>query len=218
MWILNTILKSIKAKTDVAPTTALDFTTAWFDQSGNREIGTGPNSQNGTINNTASNIIDAPAESNVSRHINIININNTDNINHSITVFFDDGAQAVIFKCLLKPGYTLEWHKKTGWRIFNEKGAPVFFLNKGTESLVTSVASSATSVTLLSENINRVKAVINNNSTRILYIKEGTTASATSYTYKLSKDDAVVIDDYVGRIDGIWDTANGNAIITETII
>ena len=86
----------------------------------------------------------------------------------------------------------------------------------GTSTVVTQVASSATSVTLKASNTSRIKLVIANDSTAILYVKEGTTASATDYTYRLAAQDAVIIDDYSGRVDGIWASANGNAYVSET--
>lgn len=87
----------------------------------------------------------------------------------------------------------------------------------GTTSTITSVGDSASSVTLLASNTSRIKAVINNDSSAVLYIKEGSTASTTSYSYKLSQDDVAIIDDYNGIITGIWASdAGGSARITET--
>lgn len=82
---------------------------------------------------------------------------------------------------------------------------------------LSNVSSSATSVTLLSSNSSRKGAVIVNDSTQVLYLKFGTTASATSYTYKLNAGDTLELPRpvYTGRIDGIWASANGNARITE---
>lgn len=84
-------------------------------------------------------------------------------------------------------------------------------------SALSNVASSATSVTLLSANAARKQAIIVNDSTQVLYVKFGTTASATSYTYKLAAGDTLELPRpiYTGRIDGIWASANGNARVTE---
>lgn len=88
---------------------------------------------------------------------------------------------------------------------------------RGTSTATTQVGDSASSLTLLSSNTSRIRAVITNDSTAVLYVKEGTTASATSYTYRLAQYDSVVIDDYTGRIDGIWASdAGGNAYVGET--
>jgi hypothetical protein len=78
------------------------------------------------------------------------------------------------------------------------------------------VASSATSVTVLASNAARLGATIHNDSTEILYVKFGTTASATSYTVKMVADAYYEVPfGYTGRIDGIWANANGNARVTE---
>lgn len=80
----------------------------------------------------------------------------------------------------------------------------------------TSVASSATNVTLLAANSARVGATIHNDSTAILYLKLGATASATSFTVKMDAGDYFETPfGYTGIIDGIWASANGYARITE---
>jgi len=86
---------------------------------------------------------------------------------------------------------------------------------------VTSVAGSASSVTLLAANTGRISASISNDSTAILYAKFGATASTSSFTVRIpanvyyevpvGRDGKV----YNGRIDGIWSVALGNARITE---
>lgn len=85
-------------------------------------------------------------------------------------------------------------------------------------SAVTSVASSATSVSLLASNANRKQAAFFNDSTQILYLKLGTTASLTSYTVQIPANGYYELPNgkiYSGAIDGIWASANGNARITE---
>jgi hypothetical protein len=82
-------------------------------------------------------------------------------------------------------------------------------------AVVTSVADTATSTTLKAANAAAKERIIQNDSTSILYIKHGTTASATDYTIKLGADD-VWATEYNGRIDGIWSAdASGAAKITE---
>lgn len=82
---------------------------------------------------------------------------------------------------------------------------------------ITSVSSSATSVTFLSANANRKQATFYNDSTQILYLKLGTTASTSSYTIQLNAGDYYELPwpIYTGRIDGIWVSANGAVRITE---
>jgi hypothetical protein len=95
------------------------------------------------------------------------------------------------------------------------KGA-IITTQKAATPTQSSVAGSATSVTLLSANSSRRGAVINNDSTATLYVKMGATASTTSYSYKMLTDDILEIPyGYTGVIDGIWASATGNARITE---
>jgi hypothetical protein len=83
----------------------------------------------------------------------------------------------------------------------------------GTES---NVAGSASSVTLLASNANRLGATIYNDSTANLYVKLGATASATSFTILLAANDYYEVPfGYTGIIDGSWASATGNARITE---
>lgn len=82
---------------------------------------------------------------------------------------------------------------------------------------LTNVASSASSVQLLAAASTRRGFSIYNDSTAVLYVKFGTTASSSSYTLQLAAggyyETGVMV--YSGRIDGIWASANGNARITE---
>lgn len=87
---------------------------------------------------------------------------------------------------------------------------------KGPTSSVTSVASSASNVTILASNASRLGATIYNDSNQELYLKLGATASTTSFTVKMNKDDYYEIPfGYTGVIHGIWTSANGFARITE---
>lgn len=97
----------------------------------------------------------------------------------------------------------------------------VFIVRKAQTSSTTSVASSASNVTILAANNARKGATITNDSSVVLYIKLGTTASTSSYTVVLAGAVAApfayyeVPFGYVGIIDGIWASATGNARITE---
>jgi len=80
----------------------------------------------------------------------------------------------------------------------------------------TSVASSATSVQLLAANTARMGTIIFNDSTQVCFVKLGTTASSTSFAYRLTSNSTLEVPyGYTGRIDAIWASANGNARITE---
>jgi len=88
--------------------------------------------------------------------------------------------------------------------------------NKATNSSVTSVASSASNVTLLAANANRVFASIYNESSKTVYVKMGSGASNTSYSIFLMPNSYwEVPSDWTGQIDAVWSAANGSARVTE---
>lgn len=78
------------------------------------------------------------------------------------------------------------------------------------------VASSASNVTILASNANRLGATIYNDSSAILYLKLGSTASTTSFTIKMQAESYYEVPfNYTGIIEGLWASATGNARITE---
>ena len=90
----------------------------------------------------------------------------------------------------------------------------------GSSATVTQVTSSASSGVLQASNGLRRGLCIHNASTQTLYVKFGTTASATSYTVKLAADGyyEMPANLYTGRGDGIWASANGYAYVTEITV
>mgnify|MGYP001612758565 CR=1 FL=1 len=86
----------------------------------------------------------------------------------------------------------------------------------GTATL-SNVAGSATSVPLLASNASRRGATFFNDSTALLYLKFGATASTTSFTTQLSANGyyELPLPIYTGAIDGIWASATGNVRVTE---
>lgn len=92
-----------------------------------------------------------------------------------------------------------------------QKGAPL------TSETLANVASSATVVTLQASNAARRAWKCFNDSTSALYIKHGAAASLTSFTVKVPAGGYYEMPApvYTGAITGIWDTANGNARVTE---
>ena len=82
---------------------------------------------------------------------------------------------------------------------------------------VASVAASATNVTLLASNASRKGAMVYNDSAVALYLKLGATASSSSFTAKVFGNGYYELNDpaYTGIIDGLWDSASGNARVTE---
>jgi len=87
-----------------------------------------------------------------------------------------------------------------------------------TTATVTSVSSSTSNQTLLASNAGRKGAVLNNNSTQICYMKFGTTATNVDFTVAMAPQSVFIIDSnaiYLGRIDAVWVSANGNMAVTE---
>lgn len=90
----------------------------------------------------------------------------------------------------------------------------VLTVSRENTSSLSNVSGSATSVSLLASNANRKVAKFYNDSSAILYLKEGTTASTTSFTTKLFPE-GYYETTYTGAIDGIWASATGAVRITE---
>lgn len=87
-----------------------------------------------------------------------------------------------------------------------------------TLTVVTSVASPTAAATILAENTGRVSYLIVNDSTAVLYIKEGHAASATDFNFKLvagERYEPPTNAVYPGLITGLWASANGQARVTE---
>jgi hypothetical protein len=84
-------------------------------------------------------------------------------------------------------------------------------------AVLANVAASATSVAVFAQ-ANGVTngRTIYNDSTSVLYVKFGTTASTTSYTVQIAAGGyfEFPIPVYGGEVDGIWAVANGNARVT----
>jgi hypothetical protein len=80
----------------------------------------------------------------------------------------------------------------------------------------TSVAASITSVSLLAANPTRKGTTIWNNSTANLYVELGETASTSAFTARVGAGGYYEIPfTYTGVISGIWDAANGGALVRE---
>lgn len=79
------------------------------------------------------------------------------------------------------------------------------------------VNSSATNVTLLSANSTARGRTVYNDSTAVLYLKFGATATSSSYTVQLASGAYYEFPQpcYTGQVDGIWASANGAARTTE---
>lgn len=84
----------------------------------------------------------------------------------------------------------------------------------GTATLA-NVSGSATSVTLQASNGARRSVIIVNDSSATLYVKYGSSASTTSYTFQLQAGETLREDIYTGIVTGIWASATGDARVTE---
>lgn len=88
--------------------------------------------------------------------------------------------------------------------------------NTSSVATPTSVASTATNGVLLAANANRKGSTIYNSSTARLYVALGAVASLTAFTALLEAGGYYEVPFwFTGAINGIWATANGNALITE---
>lgn len=81
---------------------------------------------------------------------------------------------------------------------------------------VSAIADTATSTTLLSSSASRKGFRITNTSSAVLYVKYGTTASATDFTARLPQYAYLEENFYSGRVDAVWasDPGDGAALIT----
>lgn len=77
------------------------------------------------------------------------------------------------------------------------------------------VASSASSVTLFAAGVANGRTIFNDSSA-VLYVKFGATASTSSYTFQMQPGAYFEFPQpvYGGQVDGIWASANGNARVT----
>lgn len=80
----------------------------------------------------------------------------------------------------------------------------------------TSVSGSASNVTLLAANTQRLGASIYNDSSATLYVRFQATATTSNFSVKMFPDDYCEVPaGYTGIIDGIWSSATGSARVTE---
>lgn len=84
---------------------------------------------------------------------------------------------------------------------------------------VSSVASSATVVTLAAANEFRTQLTIFNDSTAALYVKLGSAGSTSSFSIKMGAGSYFELAGgstvYTGVVTGLWDAVNGACLVTE---
>jgi hypothetical protein len=99
--------------------------------------------------------------------------------------------------------------------LFNPASVTVTALTSSISASST-IAAATTNNTILAANSNRKGATIWNNSTANLYIDFDSSASASDYAVKISAGGYYEMPfSYTGIISGIWDAANGNALVRE---
>lgn len=79
-----------------------------------------------------------------------------------------------------------------------------------------SVNASATSIQLIAANAVRNSLSFFNDSTAVLYLKLGASASLTDWSVKLDANQFYELPEkYTGQVTGIWTAANGSCKICE---
>lgn len=87
---------------------------------------------------------------------------------------------------------------------------------RATTATLANVSTSGTSATLIASNVLRIGATIYNDSSVVLYVKFGTTASATSFVVAMAAASYYEVPNgYTGRIDGILASSTGTARVCE---
>jgi hypothetical protein len=110
------------------------------------------------------------------------------------------------------------WADPSTHRLLVDPGTITITNPSGTTSTTTQVGDSATVQTLKAANSSRIKLVVVNTSTAVLYVKEGSGATTSDYSYRLEQYDTAIVDDYSGIVTGIWSAdSGGDAKVTETV-
>lgn len=101
----------------------------------------------------------------------------------------------------------------------DRNGAQMVRARPAATATLANVAASVSSVTLRASNTARLGLTIVNDSAAICYVKLGSTASTTSFTYRLDPGATLELPAsvaiYTGIVTGIWTSATGNARVTE---
>ncbi len=100
----------------------------------------------------------------------------------------------------------------------DRNGAQMVHPRPAATATLSNVSGSATSVTLIAANTGRLGLIVVNDSTASLYLKYGSAATTTSFTYLLQPGATWELPDavlYTGIVTGIWSSAVGAARVTE---
>lgn len=92
-----------------------------------------------------------------------------------------------------------------------------FDASRPATAAITNVPSSATSVTILAANAARRQVIIQNKSTKVLYLAFAATATLSLFTVIVAANGVYEspLNGYTGLITGIWSAVNGSAVVTE---
>lgn len=110
------------------------------------------------------------------------------------------------------------WIRRCDTPLPNFVNGSMSLVTSTTNGVLTSVASSITSVTLLASRDARKSASVYNESTATLYISLNPVTTLTSYTAQVPPQGLYEVPNpglYTGAISGLWSLANGFARITE---
>lgn len=88
--------------------------------------------------------------------------------------------------------------------------------HKAASAAITQVASSATTTLLLASNANRRGVKLYNDSNQAAYVAFAATASTSAFTIKMAPRSFYEMEFpiYTGDISALWDSANGNMMVT----
>ena len=106
----------------------------------------------------------------------------------------------------------------TAVAINHQTGVATISGQRVASATLANVAGSASNVTLFAANPEARGRYIYNDSTAVLYVKFGATATTSSFTVYMAANSYYEFPQqplYTGQVDGIWASATGNARTTE---
>jgi formylmethanofuran dehydrogenase subunit C len=86
--------------------------------------------------------------------------------------------------------------------------------SNNTASVTNASVGSGVAVTLAASNASRLKLIVHNE-TGTLYVKLGTGASSTSYSYRLTANDRIEVEQYTGDVTAIKASGTTAVLVTE---
>jgi len=72
----------------------------------------------------------------------------------------------------------------------------------------------ASALQLTDKDVTRTGTIIVNDSNSVVWIKYGAGITSTNYSFKLRRDDILIIDDFRGEVYALWNAVNGQIILT----